>query len=189
MYGQFLCLGTDTNTVHHQPENYRRTMSWISPISTLEVFCHNISNFFPTMRQSKSSTAPRYRKTVSLLKAHPTLKLPSAMYLARFTEEECHDQISPTMTSERERGRAMAHYKRNTTINNWECVWKRERARERAKRFEIRDREKRENKREREREREQERTARITKMANIKWRWRWQRWGGFNGHGSDNSEN
>ena len=44
------------------------------------------------MSQSESSSDRRYAMTVSLLKAHPTLKLPSAMYLARFTEEECKDR-------------------------------------------------------------------------------------------------
>jgi hypothetical protein len=83
--------------VRHHPKNYRSMM--LHTISTLEVFRHYILKFFPTMSQSKSSTDPHYRKTASLVKAHPTLKLPSAMYLARFTEEECHDQISPTTTS------------------------------------------------------------------------------------------
>ncbi len=56
------------------------------------MFRHDVLQFFATMSQSESSTDPRYRKTVSILKAHPTLKLPSAMYLARFTETECQDR-------------------------------------------------------------------------------------------------
>ena len=44
------------------------------------------------MSQSESSSDHCYAKTISILKAHPMLKLPSAMYLARFTEEECKDR-------------------------------------------------------------------------------------------------
>ena len=66
--------------------------SLISPISTLEVFRHGLLKFFVTMSRSESSTDPRYRRAVRELKEHPTLKLPSAMWLARFTEEECKDR-------------------------------------------------------------------------------------------------
>ena len=44
------------------------------------------------MIQSKSSDDPWYGKAPRVAKAHPTLSLPDAMYLARFSEDECKER-------------------------------------------------------------------------------------------------
>ena len=45
------------------------------------------------MSRTASSGDPCYAAAVRLSKEHPTWKLPAAMYLARFSEEECGDRV------------------------------------------------------------------------------------------------
>ena len=70
--------------------------SWLSPFSLLPLFRHAIYNIFAIMSGLGSSTDPCKKKTLSLLKEHPKLKLPSAMCLAQFPEEECRDRAIQT---------------------------------------------------------------------------------------------